>query len=554
MKNLVLSLCCVFLFQNSNAQDLPKSWGDFVISTKVDFNGVALRFDWLRENMSVKISDDGYHFTIGGDDLSIQYKADMSDATFKLQKIIVGEKYVDKKIEKEQREKGVPIKGRDTEAIKNLVHDFVALVSTTYKVNKEYGAGFKDDSYANGIGIELYGKGNAYAGTFENGERNGPGSYIIGGEQILNGHFKKGVQHGNFKVQDVSGMNAEGRFENGKTEGRWKYTYANGTKEEKFFKNGQEVEQKATAAKSLASSLPLKENMNSQFVEELKNGKAQSTSLSKAFWLSKHPEGYRFNFKNKGYGWKSYTSQLVDVQKSAGKTVETYKYNYKEGGGASSPRLTIFDSRQSKNNKAYNIVLHLATEDFEQKFYFLHDDASAEEKEAINKKAKENAAKIMAEMYKATAAEAKKIIAAAPTQFKGLWKPGKYHYGKTVSKLPYFEEAGVVDDAPKHGTINIVFTKDTWVSFIGDEVPKLVAALDEALSPRFEKCLNKECTTASRPKNFPLFSTQTRAPNEVYIWKQKGDANLKTGKYGTVLLYYNYEDQNVELSFHALYE
>ena len=546
MNPLFVALFCILMVPLSYGQSVPKSWGEFNISTKVDFNGVSLKFDWLRENMSVKINDEGYIFTIGGEDLLVEYKADMTDKAFKLQKVVTGKEYVDPAKEKKQREKGVPIQGRDLEALENLVNDFVDLVSVTYKLSEKFGGGFSDEEYSKGIGIELYGKGNAYAGQFNNGDRNGRGTYIFGGNYMITGTFKDGVQDGNFEYVDNEGNKGHGKYVNGQTEGLWKYTYADGSKEKKYFKKGQLVEG------PMESQYPLKEKLTCTLVEDMKTGQAKP---GKGFWMTQHGDSYRFNFSTGGMGgWISYTCQLVDVKTNGGKRIETYKYTSKDGKTTSTPTLTFYDKRQTKNKEQYTIVLHLSTEKFDKSYYVLYDDAAVAAAKAEKEKKQKEAARKESAMYSDLAKEAKDIIAAAPSQFKGLWKPGKYLYGNTHSKLPYFEKDGMVLDEPdRGGVINISFEKNTFVDYIGDDVEKMVAALDKALLPQYQRCLNEECGIADRPKAGNIYDTQMKAPNKVYIWKRPSDKDMKTGKNGTIVLFYNYKKQSINLSFHALY-
>lgn len=546
MKNLLISFLCIFSFQNTNAQDLPKSWGKFIIGTDVDFNGMEIKFDWLRENMNVKISDDGYTFTIGGEDISVAYKADMSDNTFKLQKVIIGQKYVDSQIEKQQREEGVPIKGKNTEAIKALVNDFVNLVSTTYKIDKDYGAGFTDIGYENGIGIELYGKGNAYFGEFKNSIREGRGNYIIAGQQMLSGTFKNGAQDGFFTLQDASGMKAKGRYVNGKQEGHWTYTYADGSKQKTYYKNGEE-------AVALTSQLEEKEKLDAVIIEEIVNGKVQKATKPYAFWLSQSNGEYQIRTKT-GLGYDSDFVELIDVKEESGKRVETFKHNFKKREGSSNPTITFFDKRQIKNNIEYNIILHLITEEFDKKMYCLFDEASVKAKAEADKK--RVGAKIKKEMamYNDIAAQAKAIIDDVPNQFKSVIEETKYKgYYTNKVVLPYFKEQAYVRNKEREGEVGITFSKGTFVGFIGDDVAKLVNALDKVLLPQFEKCFNEECGRYAIPSPRVL-SVKKKGQNEVYIWKHKSDAEIKTGKHGTVVLYYNYEKQSIELSFHALHK
>ena len=552
MKNLLFSILLIICFQNSHAQTTTqaesKNWGDFIIGTDVDFNGVDIKFDWLRENMTVKISEDGFTFTIGGEDLSVAYKADMSDASFKLQDILIGQKYVDSQTEKQQREKGVPIKGKNTEAIKALVNDFVDLINTSYKIDKSYGAGFTDTAYENGVGIELYGQGNAYVGEFKNAVRDGRGNYIIAAQQMLSGTFKNGAQEGMFQLQDASGMKATGPYINGKQEGHWTYTYADGSKQKVYYKNGEE-------AVALTSQLADKESLKTLIIEEIINGKVQKATKPYAFWLSQSNGEYHIRTKI-GLGFDSDPVELIDIKEEAGKRVETFKHNFKTREGSSNPTITFFDKRQTKNNIEYNIILHLITEKFDKKLYCLFDDASVKaEAEAKKKRDEAKEAKEMA-MYNDLANEVQKIIADAPNQFSNVLKKHKYNFFYYENEMPYFNKNGTSTRLPSAQAISIKFTKDTFIGYLGDDVPKLVAALDKALSPKYKKCFNKECNPYAFPKGTFTGASDIKGNNKIYIWKQEVDAERSMSKNGTVMLFYDAEsgDDELELTFHALYK
>ena len=224
-----------------NAQCQGPNWGDYKLVPSSTFNGVTVKFDWLRENMFIKISEDGYTFSVGGDDVLLDYLYDTKEKVFKLKSVVRGQAYLNSKIKEEHKTSGFPIIGLDQQALRYFVIGFLEIINDVYKLNESYKNGFDDSGYENGYGIELYGKGNAYIGEFKSANRNGKGRYILiepSSWQIMDGNFRNGIQHGEFIVTYSDKSKGHGQFVEGRVDGVWRYKYEDGKQEKFIYENG----------------------------------------------------------------------------------------------------------------------------------------------------------------------------------------------------------------------------------------------------------------------------------------------------------------------------
>ncbi len=372
MRNFILLFFLTSIFQ-LNAQ--KPNWGDFKINPSSVKDEFTLQFDWLRENMFVKISDDGYTFTIGGDDIQAEYKYIIDEKVFKLQSVPKGQAYMNNKIFQEHKEKGFPIIGTDMQALRYFVIGFENTINDVYQLNQSSKNGFKDEGYSNGYGVELYGNGNAYIGAFKAANREGKGRYILvqkDGWQIMDGNFKNGVQHGAFIVNYSDQSKGHGRFVNGKVDGIWRYKYVDGSLKKNSFNNGAFVKEIKTED-NLHSQLTKDKDLTIQFIEDIKiYNSSPKTELKTFRFYEDDLKGYTFSFPYSmglGGGAHKYKSELIEVEEDPEQRVETFEHYFKHQDGKSSFKVIFFKTPQKINNMDYRIVIHLDSEDFERKFY-----------------------------------------------------------------------------------------------------------------------------------------------------------------------------------------
>ena len=375
-KLLITSL--LFLKFVGAAQASSGNWGEFQLAPSTEYNGVTLKFDWLRENMFIKISDEGYTYTIGGDDILLEYRYIIANKVFKLQEVHNGVQYLQSEKVKEHKEIGFPIVGTDMQALRFFVLGFMEAVVDAYKLKPSDRNGFQDPGYESGYGVELYGNGNAYLGTFEEAARNGEGKYILvddGGWQIMYGVFSKGIQHGEFVVDYSDGTRAHGQFVKGQVDGVWRYLDVTGSLDKKVkYELGTFIEQ-YTGGQGPYSTFASDTTLETVWVNEMENGEMTAQKDMYSFVFKEDVlRGYQFGFLS-GVGLgryiKNYSAELNSVSESRKARVETYTYYFKEHEGKSTITITSYAKKQCERKKEFNVKVYLKTDDFERELYFL---------------------------------------------------------------------------------------------------------------------------------------------------------------------------------------